>query len=94
MSLPTIFDLCEPREDVRQGAISESDFAADLAQVLRRGAISESDFRPTWTRSCDAMPPRSTKSCNGWLRRASSLAACPRAYANPFRKKRSRATHA
>lgn len=41
MSLPTIFDLCEPREDVRQGAISESDFAADLAQVLRGDAPEE-----------------------------------------------------
>ena len=35
MSLPTIFDLCVPREDVQRGSIAESDFAADLAQVLR-----------------------------------------------------------
>ncbi len=35
MSLPSIFDLCVPREDVRSGGITESDFAADLAQVLR-----------------------------------------------------------
>ena len=35
MPLPTLFDLCVPREDVQRGAIAESDFAADLAQVLR-----------------------------------------------------------
>ncbi len=35
MSLPTLFELCVPRPDVQQGAIAESDFAADLAQVLR-----------------------------------------------------------
>lgn len=32
---PTIFDLCEPRDDVRQGTSSDADFAADLARVLR-----------------------------------------------------------
>ena len=41
MTLPTIFDLCEPRQDVLQGTISESDFAADLAQVLRGDAPEE-----------------------------------------------------
>ena len=35
MALPTIFDLCEPREDILRGTITEADFAADLAQVLR-----------------------------------------------------------
>ncbi len=35
MSLPTLFDLCTPRDDVLGGNIQESDFAADLAQVLR-----------------------------------------------------------
>ena len=39
--LPTIFDICTPREDVIQGAITESDFAADLAQVLRKDAPEE-----------------------------------------------------
>lgn len=34
-TLPTIFDLCEPREDVRRGTSSDADFAADLARVLR-----------------------------------------------------------
>jgi len=35
MTLPRIFDLCEPREDVRKGTSSDADFAADLARVLR-----------------------------------------------------------
>jgi hypothetical protein len=38
MTSPTIFDRCEPRQDVVQGTISESDFAAALAQVLRGDA--------------------------------------------------------
>lgn len=41
MTLPTIFDLCTPRQDVLQGTITESDFAADLAQVLRGDAPEE-----------------------------------------------------
>ena len=41
MTIPTIFDLCTPRQDVLQGTISESDFAADLAQVLRGDAPDE-----------------------------------------------------
>lgn len=34
MKVPTIFETCRPREDVLRGAITESDFAADLAQVV------------------------------------------------------------
>ena len=42
MSLPTLFELCDPRDDVRkQGGIRESDFAADLAQVIRGNAQRE-----------------------------------------------------
>ena len=41
MDLPTIFDLCQPQQDVLDGAITESDFAADLAQVLRGDAPEE-----------------------------------------------------
>jgi predicted AAA+ superfamily ATPase len=40
-NMRTIFDLCEPREDVRTGGIRESEFAADLAQVLRGQAPPE-----------------------------------------------------
>lgn len=35
MTVPTIFDLCEPRADVRAGTSSDSDFAADLSHVIR-----------------------------------------------------------
>jgi len=45
MSVPTIFDLCEPRADVRAGTSSESDFAADLSHVIRGtgGPVEYSD---------------------------------------------------
>lgn len=36
-----LFTICEPRLDVLQGALRESDFAADLAQVLRGEAPDE-----------------------------------------------------
>jgi hypothetical protein len=36
-----LFDICEPRSDVLQGSVKESDFAADLAQVLRSEAPEE-----------------------------------------------------
>jgi hypothetical protein len=36
-----LFTLCEPRPDVLQGALRESDFAADLSQVLRGEAPDE-----------------------------------------------------
>ena len=41
MSLPRVFDVCTPRSDVLKGAITESDFAADLAQVIRGSAPEE-----------------------------------------------------
>ena len=34
MTIPTIFETCRPRADVLRGAITEADFAADLAQVI------------------------------------------------------------
>lgn len=36
-----VFDICTPRPDVLTGSIRESDFAADLAQVLRGQAPTE-----------------------------------------------------
>lgn len=36
-----LFAVCEPRADVLQGALKESDFAADLSQVLRGDAPDE-----------------------------------------------------
>jgi hypothetical protein len=38
---PRIYDLCKPRPDVLRGAVTESDFAADLAQVIRGSAPKE-----------------------------------------------------
>jgi hypothetical protein len=46
MSLPTIFEICEPRADVIRGTIQESDFAADLKQVIT-GEASEETRNPT-----------------------------------------------
>ena len=37
----TIFDLCVPRKDVLSGHLTESDFAADLAQVIDKRAPVE-----------------------------------------------------
>lgn len=36
-----LFTVCEPRSDVLKGALKESDFAADLSQVLRGDAPDE-----------------------------------------------------
>jgi len=41
MTIPSLFDICIPREDVQKGTITESDFAADLSQVLRGDAPEE-----------------------------------------------------
>ena len=41
MPVPTIFDLCRPREDILKGAVSEAEFAADLAQVLTGTASTD-----------------------------------------------------
>ena len=44
MATRTIFDTCRPRPDVLRGAISEADFAADLAQVMAgEGSAEYSD---------------------------------------------------
>jgi hypothetical protein len=41
LPVTTIFDLCQPRDDVLTGTVTESDFAADLAQVIRGTAPKE-----------------------------------------------------
>ena len=38
---PNLFAICQPRDDVLKGTLRESDFAADLAQVLRGDAPEE-----------------------------------------------------
>jgi predicted AAA+ superfamily ATPase len=43
MSLPTIFETCDPRDDVLSGTIAEADFAADLAKVIR--GIASPDYQ-------------------------------------------------
>jgi len=34
-TLPSIFSVCKPKDDVLQGTMADAEFAADLAQVLR-----------------------------------------------------------
>jgi hypothetical protein len=41
MTLPTVFETCEPREDVLSGTVAEADFAADLAKVIRGTASDD-----------------------------------------------------
>ena len=41
MSIPTIFEICRPRSDVLSGAVTDADFAADLASVVAGRASPE-----------------------------------------------------
>ena len=41
MKIPTVFDLCTPRGEIRRGRVAEADFAADLAAVLRGDAPAD-----------------------------------------------------
>jgi hypothetical protein len=41
MGLPNIFEICTPRQDVLDGSISDSDFAANLSRVLRGDATPD-----------------------------------------------------
>ena len=50
MTLPTIFDLCQPRDDVAKGTIADSDYAANLANVLT-GHASRDYTEPSATPS-------------------------------------------
>lgn len=56
---PTIFELCAPRPDVLKGALTDADFAADLAQVLR-GEGSE-DYRRADLFFANTYPTRGLK---------------------------------
>jgi hypothetical protein len=44
MSLPNIFDLCRPRDDLAKGTIADSDYAANLANVLTGRASRDSSL--------------------------------------------------
>jgi len=48
MASLTIFDLCKPREDVATGSIAESDYAANLANVLNGRASRDYLDAPTF----------------------------------------------
>ncbi|MBX5070492.1 ATP-binding protein [Rhizobium lentis] len=48
MSLPNVFELCKPREDVASGAVVDSDYAANLANVLTRRASHDYTDAPTF----------------------------------------------
>ena len=39
--MKTLFEICTPRSDILKGNIRESDFAADLAQVINGTAPLE-----------------------------------------------------
>ena len=44
MIIPTIFETCQPREDILRGQVAEADFAADLASVVNgRGSAAYVD---------------------------------------------------
>lgn len=48
MSLQNIFELCKPRDDVASGAIVDSDYAANLANVLTGRASHDYTDAPTF----------------------------------------------
>lgn len=48
MAIPTIFDLCIPRDDVVKGTIADSDYAANLANVLTGRASRDYTDAPTF----------------------------------------------
>lgn len=48
MALPSIFDLCKPRDDVASGSIADSDYAANLANVLNGSASRDYTDAPTF----------------------------------------------
>ena len=41
MAVPNIFDVCLPRDDVRDGKVSDADLAADLAAVITGKAVPD-----------------------------------------------------
>jgi predicted AAA+ superfamily ATPase len=41
MKLSTVFETCEPKEDVLDSTIADADFVADLAKVIRGTASDD-----------------------------------------------------
>ena len=60
MTIPTIFDTCTPRSDVLEGAITEADFAADLAAVVS-GKGGSAEYRDPARFFADTYPTRGLK---------------------------------
>jgi hypothetical protein len=58
---PTIFDLCEPRPDVLKGSIKDSDFAADLAQVINRDLKAAPEYVDSATFFANTYPTAGLK---------------------------------
>jgi hypothetical protein len=56
MSLPTFFQLCQPRDDVVRDSIQEADYPADLAQVLR----GEAPVETAWAHEAAGMAGNTT----------------------------------
>lgn len=61
MALPTIFDICRPRPDVLAGTVADTDFAADLAQVLTGEASA--DYREPSRFFADTVPTTGMVDC-------------------------------
>ena len=59
MAFPTIFDICRPRPDVLDGTLADTDFAADLAQVLTGKASA--DYREPGPFFANTFPTRGLK---------------------------------
>ncbi len=57
--MPTIFDICRPRPDVLAGNVADTDFAADLAQVLTGKASA--DYREPGRFFANTFPTRGLK---------------------------------
>ncbi|MBR0679338.1 ATP-binding protein [Roseomonas eburnea] len=58
---PTIFDLCEPRDDVAKGTSSDADFAANLARVLRGGSEAPKEYAEPARFFANTFPTRGLK---------------------------------
>ncbi len=48
MTIPSVFELCRPREDVEKGTIADSDYAANLANVVTGRASRDYTDAPTF----------------------------------------------
>ena len=61
MTIPTLFETCRPRADVLKGAITESDFAADLAQVIIKTGSGNAEYRDPVRFFANTYPTRGLK---------------------------------